>query len=209
MKRWKMAAIGLGVCCMAGYFGQWMGAGRQQSFAQDAKGETSRSADESPEKDRGWIGLMVENGPDGAIRVADVFPGGPGAFGRIRQGDILLEVAGTKIQSEEQLAKTVEQLKPGQEVAVVVQRDKQKQALKVRVGSLREFHEHYVREMLRRDPRNPNYTKSLGVSQEDLNIEMFRRLFEQNERLERSLLAVRHELGEIRQELKAKKAESR
>ena len=55
-----------------------------------------------------------------------------------------------------------------------------------------------------RDPRDPNYAKFHGVSPADMNIEMFRRLFEQNQRLETSLLELRKELQEVRKELKQK-----
>ncbi len=209
MRNWKTLAVGLGVVLMAGLAGRWTGPIPQPSLAQDTRKDPTQPAGKSSEADRGWIGLMVEEDAEHAIRVADVFPGGPSAFASIRQGDVLLEVAGTKIRSEKQLAETVEKLKPGQDMVVIVQRGERKRSLKIRVGSLREFHEHYAREMWRRDPRNPNYTESLGVSQADLTVEMFRRLFEQNERLERSLLAVRQEVSELRRELKAKTKENR
>lgn len=205
MRNWNVLGTFVGVAVVAGLIGRWTGPDYSPSFAQESSPAPAKSTTRPQEPDRGWIGLMVEKSPNGGVRVANVFPGGPSAFGSIREGDLILEVAGTKIQSEEQLAKTVEGLKPGKEVTIVVQRNKRKHSSKVQVGSLREFHEHYVREMWKRDPRDPNFATQHGVSQADLSVETVRRLFEQNERLERSLAAMRQELSELRKEIKAKK----
>ena len=209
MKHWKITLIGVGVAVMAGFVGRFTGPMHPQSFAQEPKRNFAEPLEKTTEADRGWIGLMVESGPDGMLTVSNVFPGGPSAFAGIRQGDVLLQAGGGKVESEPQLAKAIEQLKPGEEVAIVVKRGKQDLSLKVRVGSLKEFHEHYAREMWRRDPRDPNFAKNHGVSPTDMNIELTRRLFEQNQRLERSLLDLHKEVAALRSELKGKKTEGR
>lgn len=209
MKHWKVTLVGLGVAIVAGIAGLFMGPMHPQSLAQETQRNAPEPVEKTAEADRGWIGLMVENGPDGTLRVSNVFPGGPGAFAGVRQGDVLIQAGEGKAQSEEQIAKAIEGLKPGEDVTIVVKRGKQELTLKARVGSLKEFHQHYAREMWRRDPRDPNFAKNHGVSPTDMNIELTRRLFEQNQRLERSLLELHKEVAALRSELKAKTPEGR
>lgn len=209
MRLWKFTLIGVGLAVMAALVGRFTGPMHQQSLAQEPKRNAPEPLEKTAEADRGWIGLIVEKGDKNSLRVAEVFPGGPCAFGGFRQGDALLQVGDANVGSEEQLAKAIEQLVPGEEAVIVVSRNDKKHSLKVRVGSLRGFHDGYAREMLRRDPRDPNYAKFHGVSQADMNVEMFRRLFEQNQRLETSLLDVHKQLEELRRELKGQKATGR
>lgn len=209
MTRWKFSMLVLGVAVVAGSIGSWTGPTFRQSFAQDARRPLAQSPGESPEADRGWVGVMVEQGTDGGLLVKDVFPGGPGAFARLRKGDALVRIGDVSIRNEEELASAVEQLQPGDEAVVVVLRNDQEQTLRLRVGSLRKFHEHYGREMWRRDPRDPGFADSHGVSQADLSIELARRLFEQNERLETSLHDLRQELAALRRDLEDRKPATR
>ncbi|MCA9068199.1 MAG: PDZ domain-containing protein [Planctomycetaceae bacterium] len=205
MNRWSVTLLVGLTALIAGWTGHWIGEPVKHSFAQEAERGTAQAPDQAMSEDRGWIGLMVEEAPDGGIRVANVFPGGPSAFAGIRQGDVILKAGETKIQSEAGLAKQVEQWKPGTTATVVVQRGKRALSLKIDVGSLRTFHGHYVQEMLRRDPRDPNFSDAHGVSQADQNIELVRRLFEQNQRLETSLLELHKEVAALRQEIQQKK----
>lgn len=204
MNRWQLVLLIGATALVAGWAGHWMGGPIQQSFAQDTElreRSTSLASEDSAGEDRGWIGLMVEDAKGGGIQVGDVFPGGPSAFAGLRQGDVILKAGETKVQSEAAFAKQVEQWKPGKVAEVVVRRGKRELSLTVNVGSLRKFHGHYVREMMRRDPRDPNFAEAPGVSQADWNVEMFRRLFEQNQRLETSLLELHKEVGALRREL--------
>jgi uncharacterized protein YdcH (DUF465 family) len=59
--------------------------------------------------------------------------------------------------------------------------------------------------MLRRDPRNPNYALNHGVSEADMSAEVVRRLFEQHERMDRTLHEVLKEVQALRQEVAALK----
>jgi hypothetical protein len=75
----------------------------------------------------------------------------------------------------------------------------------VQVDSLAEFRERYINEMMRRDPRHPKYAAHPGISDSDMSAEVVRRLFEQHERMERTLHDVLKELHELRQEVRALK----
>lgn len=201
MNRWLVIlSVGL-TALVAGWAGHWIGEPTQQSFAQDAEQGTRQVSEEATGEDRGWIGLMVEETPEGGIQVANVFPGGPSAFAGIRQGDVILKAGDTKVQSEAALAQQVEQWKPGTSAVLVVRRGNRELPLSIEVGSLRNFHGNYVQEMMRRDPRDPNFAHMHGVSPADLNVELVRRLFEQNQRLEKSLLELHQEVAALRREV--------
>lgn len=209
MTRWRFPLLMVGVAVVAGSIGRWTDpmlpqAGAQESRPSSAQQGGTQAPGETAADDRGWIGLMVENGPDGAILVKDVFPGGPGAFARVRQGDAILKAGDVNVRSEEDLEQAVEQLTPGKETVVVVRRNGQELPLRVHVGSLRDFHQRYAHEMWHRDPRDPNYAQGHGISQADLSVELVRRLFEQNERIETSLHELRQEVSELRREQKSK-----
>lgn len=154
---------------------------------------------------RGWIGVSLEdaNGPE--VRVKDVFPGGPAAFGRIRVGDILLKVGGANVNSRDAAQATIERLTPHKPTSLAVRRQGRTIDLKVTPDSLAEFREHYVSEMLRRDPRDPKYGQHHGVSEADMQVELVRRLFEQHQRMETSLNELRAEITAMRQEVRALK----
>jgi membrane-associated protease RseP (regulator of RpoE activity) len=154
--------------------------------------------------DRGWIGVMLEDFK-GQVRVVDVFPGGPAAFGRVRAGDVVTKIGGTPVSSAADATTAVEQLTPRQQVTITVDRRGKPVELKVQVDSLADFRERYINEMMRRDPRHPKYAAHPGISDSDMSAEVVRRLFEQHERLERSLHEVLKELHELRQEVRALK----
>jgi len=155
--------------------------------------------------DRGWIGVMLEDAKGQGARVVDLFPGGPAAFARVRAGDVVTKIGGTPVSSAADATTAVEQLTPRQQVTITVDRRGKPVELKVQVDSLADFRERYVNEMMRRDPRHPKYAAHPGISDSDMSAEVVRRLFEQHERLERSLHEVLKELHELRQEVRALK----
>jgi membrane-associated protease RseP (regulator of RpoE activity) len=155
--------------------------------------------------DRGWIGVMLEDSKRQGARVVDLFPGGPAAFARVRAGDVVTKIGGTPVSSAADATTAVEQLTPRQQVTITVDRRGKPVELKVQVDSLADFRERYVNEMMRRDPRHPKYAAHPGISDSDMSAEVVRRLFEQHERLERSLHEVLKELHELRQEVRALK----
>jgi len=155
--------------------------------------------------DRGWIGVMLEDSKGQGARVVDLFPGGPAAFARVRAGDVVTKIGGTPVSSAADATTAVEQLTPRQQVTITVDRRGKPVELKVQVDSLADFRERYINEMMRRDPRHPKYAAHPGISDSDMSAEVVRRLFEQHERLERSLHEVLKELHELRQEVRALK----
>jgi len=165
----------------------------------------SRAPEGNAQPDRGWIGVMLEDHQGQGARVVEVFPAGPAAFGGVRAGDILTRVGQTQVTSAVAASAAIEQATPKQEIALTVERHGKSVELKVQVDSMGEFRGRYIQEMLRRDPRHPKYATHAGISESDMQAEVVRRLFEQHERLERTLNEVLKEVHELRQEVRALK----
>jgi predicted metalloprotease with PDZ domain len=153
----------------------------------------------------GWIGVMLQETGGAGARVLSVFPAGPAAVAGLRAGDVLVRVGGTDISSPQDAETAIYRLTPRKPTSVTVDRRAKKIELKVLPESLADFKQEYVAEMLRRDPRDPNFAKHHGVSEADMSAEVIRRLFEQHERLDRSLHEVLKELQALRQEVAALK----
>lgn len=167
---------------------------------QPAKGVAKGAARVAP--DAGWIGTMLEEAPGEGVRVANVFPAGPAAFAGVRVGDVLVKVGETSAGSLSAATGAIEKLAVGKPATLSIKRNGKSIDLKVQVGSLNEFHGRYTREMLRRDPRDPNFGVQHGVSEADMSAELVRRLFEQNHRLEVKLQSVLDEVQSLRKELR-------
>jgi membrane-associated protease RseP (regulator of RpoE activity) len=167
--------------------------------------QAAQTPPKTAEPDHGWIGLMLTDSKGQGARVVDIFPAGPAAFAGIHVGDVLTRVGDTAVTSHESASAAIERLTPRQPVTVTVDRDGHAVEVKVKVDSLSEFRQRYVYEMLHRDPRHPQYGTHPGVSESDMSAEVVRRLFEQHERLERTLHEVLKEVHELRQEVRALK----
>ncbi len=153
----------------------------------------------------GWIGVVLEEKSDGGAVVKKVFPGGPAATAGVRTGDKVVRVGKKQLDSDKALIEAIETTAPGTAVTIGVVRDGDEVELVAVVGSLRKFHQNYIAEMSRRNLHDPNSTKFAGISEKDMNAEMFRRLMEQNQRLEVTMHAVLKEVQELREEVRALK----
>jgi len=148
-----------------------------------------------------WVGVMLEDHE--GVRVKAVFPAGPAAFAGVHVGDVLLKVDTTNVDSTNAAEAAIERLAPGQAITLTIRRHGKAVELKVTPDSLEEFRKRYTGEMLRRDPRDPRYGQHHGVSDADLQVEVVRRLFEQHERLETTLLELKSEIQALRKEVRA------
>lgn len=173
-------------------------------LAQKEPAPPAKTGDKPAAPDMGWIGLMLEETKDGAL-VKSVFPAGPAAFAGIRAGDVLAKVGETAIDAPARAAEAIEKLPPQKPATITVRRGDKPLELTVNVGSLNEFHERYTHEMLRRDPRDRNFAQHHGISEADMSVELVRRLFEQNQRMETTLHQVLTEVQALRTELNERK----
>jgi hypothetical protein len=73
----------------------------------------------------GYLGITPaqEGDEDEGLIVQAVAPGGPAAKGGLKNGDRILEIAGKKINSTDQLLETARALKPGEEIVIKVVRE--------------------------------------------------------------------------------------
>jgi len=171
---------------------------------QKTKADAKEAAPREPVSASGWIGVMLEHKKGEGIRIVNVFPGGPAAFAGARAGDVLEKIGATTPASIEAAIETIERTAPKQPLSLTVRRDGKPLELKATVGNLMEFHGHYANEMLRRDPRDPNFGLQHGVTEADMSVEVVRRIFEQNQRTDTTLQLILEELHALRKELRAR-----
>ena len=69
------------------------------------------------------------------VKLDDVKSGGPAETAGVRGGDVILELAGTKIENIYDYTAVIDRLKPGQVVKIKVQRDAKTMELDLTPGS--------------------------------------------------------------------------
>jgi serine protease Do len=75
--------------------------------------------------------------PRGAL-VSEVQKGGPGADAGLKAGDVILAVDGKDIERSSELPPLVAAIKPGDQAALTVWRDKAERTIKIKIGELKE-----------------------------------------------------------------------
>lgn len=125
---------------------------------------------------RGWLGISVQDITDdiaanmklknikGAL-VGQVFEGDPADKAGIKTGDIIIEIAGKKIQNTQDLLRIVAALKVGDKAVVKVIRDGQEKGIDVIIGERKE-----EKEIARRGKIGEHY----GMSVQEITPEMAR-----------------------------------
>jgi putative serine protease PepD len=86
--------------------------------------------------ERAYLGVQTrefQSGP-GAY-VASVTPGAPAATGGLQVGDVVTDVGGTPVTIPEDISAAIDDLKPGEQVGIVVQRAGASKTLQVTLGS--------------------------------------------------------------------------
>lgn len=94
---------------------------------------------------RGWIGVTIQDvdantakalglpQPEGAL-IGSVMPGEPAEKGGMKDGDVVLEVNGKKVEDSSALLRAIATETPGSKVHVVVWRDNAKKELTINLG---------------------------------------------------------------------------
>jgi len=85
---------------------------------------------------RAFLGVQVATLVNGGVLVASVQAGGPAAHAGMKQGDLIVAVNGTTVQSTDDLATVLAQIKPGTTIPVKVDRHGNTMTLHVKVGEL-------------------------------------------------------------------------
>jgi serine protease Do len=84
-------------------------------------------------KGSGYLGVYVEE-EAGAVTVKDVTPDAPADRAGMKAGDVILSVAGRRIQNRIELNTRIWQRKPGDTVKIVVRRGGAEETLEVKLG---------------------------------------------------------------------------
>jgi S1-C subfamily serine protease len=82
-----------------------------------------------------YVGVSLNNSSAGGAPIQQVVPGGPGASGGLKVGDIVTAINGQAITSTDQFIATVDNFSPGQTVTMTIKRGGTTQSLKVKLGS--------------------------------------------------------------------------
>jgi putative serine protease PepD len=82
-----------------------------------------------------FVGVSLNNSSGGGAPIEQVVPGGPGAAGGLKVGDVVTAINGQAITSTDQFIATIDTFAPGQTVTITLTRGGQTQHLKVKLGS--------------------------------------------------------------------------
>jgi putative serine protease PepD len=81
-----------------------------------------------------YLGVSTGAAPDGGAQVGEATSGGPAAEAGIRNGDVITEVDGDRVQDPDDVASAIEDNKPGDKVEVTVQRGGSEHTIQVTLG---------------------------------------------------------------------------
>jgi serine protease Do len=88
--------------------------------------------------ERGWLGVSVGLNQDGQVEIAEIDPESPAVLAKLREGDVILDIDGKDVANPEVLGTEVRKRKPGQTVALKIERDGKPQEVKVKLGEYAE-----------------------------------------------------------------------
>ena len=97
-------------------------------------------ADVVPRLERGetiqrpFLGVSTAPGPGGAV-VQEVTAGGPAADGGLRDGDVIVAVAGRDVSAPDDVAAAIQDRRPGEQVEIEVERGGGRETVEVRLGT--------------------------------------------------------------------------
>jgi putative serine protease PepD len=81
-----------------------------------------------------YLGVRMGQAANGGASVGSVVANGPAAKGGLRQGDRIVEIAGTPVQEPDDVSAAVNARRPNDEVRVVVERGGERRTLTVKLG---------------------------------------------------------------------------
>ncbi|MHB8095655.1 MAG: PDZ domain-containing protein [Candidatus Aminicenantales bacterium] len=94
--------------------------------------------------ERGWIGLTIAQNDEGSIEVIGIEPESPAEQAKIEEGDVILAFGGKELTNSQALAAEIRGRKPGEDVALKIERAGKPMDIKVKLGV-------YPEEQARRD----------------------------------------------------------
>jgi S1-C subfamily serine protease len=101
--------------------------------------------------ERGWLGVGIATAEDGRTEIGSVDAESPAELAKLREGDIVLKIAGRDVTSPDILAAEIRKRKPGQDITLSIERDGKPMDVKVKLGEYPE--DEARREMEARFPQ--------------------------------------------------------
>ncbi len=89
---------------------------------------------QKPEKGKGFLGLASDTRPEGGLLVTKVGKKSPAETAGIKEGDVLLKLNGTKLESREQLKDLLKEMAAGDALKIELERDGKTQTLTFNLG---------------------------------------------------------------------------
>jgi putative serine protease PepD len=84
---------------------------------------------------RAFLGVSTNAAADGGVTVRALTSGGPAARGGLRQGDVIVEIAGEPVREADDISSAVNARRPGDELRIVVERGGDRRTLTVKLGT--------------------------------------------------------------------------
>jgi putative serine protease PepD len=81
-----------------------------------------------------YLGVMIEDAPDGGARVAEAVEDGPAANAGLRADDVVVRAGGTDIETADELRRAVAAMSPGDELELRIRRGEDEQTVTVELG---------------------------------------------------------------------------
>lgn len=101
--------------------------------------------------ERGWMGVTIADNEDGRTEIVQIEKKSPADLADLEKGDIVLSMDGKDVKGSQSLASEIRKRKPGQGVALKVERDGKTIEVKIKLA---EYPEHEARlELERAFPR--------------------------------------------------------
>jgi S1-C subfamily serine protease len=98
--------------------------------------------------ERGWLGVGIGQNESGQTVIGSIDPDSPAELAKLQPGDLVLKIGDRDVSSPDVLAAEIRKKKPGQDVALKIERDGKPMDFKVKLGEMAEneaFREMEVR----------------------------------------------------------------
>jgi hypothetical protein len=155
--------------------------------------------------------VFLEEGDEKSkgAKITHVYPAGPAARAGLRSGDVILAINGQECLECSGLIESLEQLKAGEKVDVLVLRGDQQVKLKASLANRDQFvfsgPRHLEPGQEEQWAEDHDHDDFFDIPEHAMELEAHRRLAEQHERIENLIQQLRGEVQALREELKAKR----
>jgi serine protease Do len=106
-------------------------------------------ANRPPESHRAWLGILVSHFEDEGLVVGRVLPGSPAAQAGLEEDDVIQKLNDKQVQDLGSFLECIEDMGPGSEVAIVIDRNGEEQTVKAKLGEIEDAPMAFLREAMR------------------------------------------------------------